>query len=203
MKKLYFDIETLPAGDEMVKILKEIHGKRVKDGKESKTFEDYIEATGLDGSFGRIACIGYAKDDEETQVLYGDEKEILKKFWEIAKNIQLFIGFNVMDFDFKFIFQRSIILKVKPTRMDLSFAKYRNYPIYDVMWEWSKWSNLGRSSLDKLAKALGFISSKGGAIEGKNVAKAYEQGRIKEICEYCKKDVEVTRKIYKRMIFEE
>ena len=33
-------------------------------------------------------------------------------------------------------------------------------PIYDVMWEWTKWSNLGKCSLDKLAKALGFTSSK-------------------------------------------
>jgi predicted PolB exonuclease-like 3'-5' exonuclease len=69
------------------------------------------------------------------------------------------------------------------------------------MQEWTKWSMQGRVSLHALAKALGLPSSKDGDIEGKDVAKAYVQGKIKEICEYCAKDVELTRKIYKRMTF--
>ena len=39
MNKLYFDIETLPAPDEIKDILKEFHESRVKDGKEKKSFE--------------------------------------------------------------------------------------------------------------------------------------------------------------------
>ena len=202
MKKLFLDIETLPAPQDKELILKEIHQKRVKDRGEKKTFEEYLESSGFDGSFGRIACICYATDDGETEVLSGGEKQMLKDFWLLAKDIDLFVGFNILDFDFKFIYQRSTILKVKPTR-NLPFIRYRNSPIYDVMWEWTKWSNLGKCSLDKLAKAFGFPSSKGGEIEGRDVAQAYEEGRIKEICDYCKKDVDLTRKIYKRLIFEE
>ena len=202
MIKIFLDIETLPAAQEKEEILKEIHQKRVKDKGERKTLEEYLESSNFDGSFGRIACIGYAIDDDETKVLSGDEKEMLKKFWQITKDIDLFIGFNVIDFDLKFIYQRSIILGVKPSR-ELPFNRYRNSPIYDVMWEWTKWSNLGKCSLDKLAKAFGFESSKDGSINGRNVAKAFEQGRIKEIADYCKKDVDLTRKIYKRMIFAE
>ena len=202
MKKLFLDIETLPAPQEKEEILKEIHQKRVKDKAEKKTFAEYLELSGFDGSFGRIACIGYALGDEETKVLLEDEKRMLENFWKIAKDIDLFIGFNLMDFDLKFIYQRSIVLGVKPTR-DLSFSRYRSSPIYDVMWEWTKWSNLGKCSLDKLAKAFGFESSKDGSINGRNVAKAFEQGRIKEIADYCKKDVDLTRKIYKRMVFQE
>jgi predicted PolB exonuclease-like 3'-5' exonuclease len=71
------------------------------------------------------------------------------------------------------------------------------------MREWTKWNTQAYINLDTLAKALGFPSSKGGKVEGKNVAKAFEDGRIKEICEYCEKDVEVTRKIYRRMVFED
>ena len=202
MKKLFLDIETLPAPQEKEEILKEIHQKRVRDKGEKKTFEEYLELSGFDGSFGRIACIGYAIDEEETKVLPGDEKMMLENFWKIAKDIDLFVGFNILDFDLKFIYQRSIILDVKPAR-DLSFSRYRNSPIYDVMWELTKWSNLGKGSLDKLAKAFGFESSKDGSINGRNVAKAFEQGRINEIADYCKKDVDLTRKIYKRMVFEE
>ena len=133
MTKLYFDIETLPAGNEMYDIIKQFHKSRCEDGKETKTFEEYLESTNFDGSFGRIACIGYAVDDGEPEVLHGDEKEMLQRFWEIAKDINLFIGFNLMDFDFKFIYQRSILLGVKPSR-DVSFRRYYNNPIYYFMY---------------------------------------------------------------------
>lgn len=203
MKKLFFDIETLPAEKEKHEILREIHKRKMLKSKEPKTFEEFVEETGLDGAFGRICCISYAINDEPVKTISGDEKNMLKDFWEIAADINLFIGFNIMDFDFKFIFQRSVILGIKPTRLDLNFAKYRNFPIYDIIYEWSKWAYRSKVSLDTLAKALGLPSSKGGAIEGKNVAKAYEEGKIKEICKYCEADVELTRKIYKRMLFEE
>lgn len=202
MTKLFFDTETLPAGEEKKEILKEIHQKRTKDGKETKTFEEYLEGTGLDGAFGRIACIGYAFNDEPPKTFSGEESEILKSFWEIAKMADLFIGFNILDFDLRFIYQRSVILKIKPS-IFLPFSRYRDNPIYDVMWEWCKWGTQGKISLDKLAKALDLPTSKGGDVEGKNVAKAFGEGRIKEICKYCEKDVELTRKIYERMTFEE
>ena len=206
MRKLFLDIETIPADESKYEILKEIHAKRLekhKNGtgtKPPETFEEYLESTGLDGAFGRICCISYAYDDEPVETLSGDEKEILVKFWKVAEKVDLFVGFNLLDFDLRFIFQRSIILGVKPGRQ-LSFARYRSDPIYDIMWEWSKWSNT-RISLDTLAKALGIPSSKGGEIEGRNVARAYRDGRIKEICAYCVKDVEVTRAIYNRMVFQ-
>lgn len=183
-------------------MLKEIHAKKVADGKKVYSkFEDYLAATSFDGAFGRIVCIGYAIDDKPAEVISGTEKEILTKFWRVAKDVTLFIGFNCMDFDLRFIYQRSIVSGVKPTK-ELNFARYRSDPIFDIMWEWRKWVRDPSVSLDDLAKALGISSSKGGEIEGKNVAKAYEQGRLKEICAYCAKDVEVTREIYKRMVFE-
>ena len=202
MNKLFFDIETLPAGKEKRKILAEIHKKRIADKKSEKTFEEYLESTGFDGAFGRIACIGYALNEEPAKTFSKDEREMLKSFWKIAERTDLFIGFNAIDFDLRFIYQRSVILGVKPSR-DLSFARYRNSPIYDVMWEWCKWDFQHKISLDVLAKALGLPSSKGGKVEGKSVARAYKEGKIEEICKYCEKDVELTRKIYKRMIFEE
>ena len=122
--------------------------------------------------------------------------------WEIAQKADLFIGFNILDFDLRFIYQRSVILKIKPS-IFLPFSRYRDKPIYDVMWEWCKWGTQGKISLDKLAKALDLPTSKGGDVEGKNVAKAFGEGRIREICKYCEKDVELTRRIYKRMNFEE
>lgn len=201
MTKMFLDIETLPAEEGNKNTLMEIYKRKLQRGnKNLGSFEEYLESTGLDGSFGRICCISFALDDGPTQSLSGDEKEIIKRFWDAAKNVSLFIGFNLMDFDLRFIYQRSVIFGVKPTQ-DLSFARYRNSPIYDVMHEWSKWSNLGRTSLHGLSKALGLPSPKEGDIEGKDVAAAYAAGRLREICEYCEKDVEATRQIYKKMMF--
>ena len=202
MRKLFLDIETVPAGEEKHELLRQIHRKRLQDGKKVGSFAEYLEATSFDGSFGSIVCLSYAIDNNDAKSLHGDEKEILKSFWEIARNIDLFIGFNIMDFDLRFIYQRSIILGVRPTQW-LNFARYRNNPIYDVMYEWSKWNTYSKISLHALSKALGLPSPKEGKIEGKDVAKAFLDGRIKEICQYCQKDVEVTRQIYQKMTFEE
>lgn len=200
---IFLDIETIPAGDEQHKVLKEIHAKKVADGRKvSDKFEEYLAATSFDGAFGQIICIGYAIDDNLAEVLHGEEKQILKDFWQIAATARKFIGFNNMDFDLRFIYQRSVICQVVPTQ-NLSFARYRNDPIYDIMWEWRKWAKEPSVSLDTLAKALGIPSSKGGEIEGKNVWQAYKGGRLAEICEYCKRDVEVTRAIYRKMVFAE
>lgn len=202
MNILYLDIETLPAEKELHSILSEIHQKRVSDGKIVKELEAFLADTTFDGAFGRIACISYALNHDAVQTLCGTEEEMLREFWQIAVTTDLFVGFNIIDFDMRFIYQRSIIKRVRPTR-DLTFARYRSNPMFDLMYEWSKWNQSNKISLDSLAKALGIPSSKGGKVEGKDVAKAWEDGRIKEICEYCEKDVEVTRKIYKKMTFSE
>lgn len=201
MNKFYLDIETLPASEEMREILKDIYSRKKPGKNKPKTFEEFVEKTGLDGSYGRIACISYAINDEAIKTLSGDESKMLTDFWHIAENVGLFIGFNLMDFDLRFIYQRSVILGVKPSQ-NLSFARYRSFPIYDIMCEWSKWNLQARISLHALSKVLNIPSPKEGEIEGKDVAKAYKDGRIKEICAYCERDVETTRKIYKKMIFE-
>lgn len=200
---LFLDIETIPAQPEQHAILKEIHAKKLADGRKvSDNFEEYLSATSFDGAFGQIICIGYAIDDKPEEIFHGEEKQVLKDFWETAKNATRFIGFNVMDFDLRFIYQRSVVGGVQPSQ-NLSFARYRSDPIYDIMWEWRKWAREPSVSLDALAKALGIPSSKGGGIEGKDVWKAYQDGRQAEIYQYCKRDVEVTRAIYKKMVFAE
>lgn len=201
MPKMFLDIETIPADESQLKVLEEIYSGEKNRGKKVGTFEEFIESTGLDGTFGRIFCISYALDDEPVQCLCEREKEMLKKFWEIAEGVELFVGFNLFDFDLRFIYQRSIINGVEPTK-DLPFRRYCNFPIYDIMHEWVKWNFYGKISLDKLAKALGIPSSKKG-IDGSMVAEYVRKGKHKEVCEYCDRDVEVTRKIYKKMIFEE
>lgn len=201
MKKLFLDIETLPAPDNFQEILRFLHAKKKK--KKEEDFEQYLLRTSFDGAFGRILCLGYAFDNEEVKILYeqGDEKEILKKFWGIAKTADLFVGHNIMDFDLRFIYQRSVALGVRPTR-ELSFARYKSEPIFDTMKEWVKWAPKDDIGLEALALALGLDSPKQG-IDGSQVYIFYKNRRIREILDYCKADVETTRAIYKKMRFED
>lgn len=201
MNKMFLDIETLPAAEEQHELLREFHKERKEKGKFEGSFEDYLAQTGFNGAFGRIFCISYALNNTTVQNICKEEKLMLNDFWSIAKNVDLFVGYNIFDFDLKFIYQRSAILGVRPTR-ELPFARYRNVPIYDVMCEWSKWSNQDRISLDLLAQAFNFSSPKEG-MDGSQVFDYFKAGKYKEICEYCNRDVETTRKIYKKLTFEE
>lgn len=202
MKKLFLDIETLPASGEQMQIIKDFFQEyQQKAGRKpaEKSFEEFYRNTSFTAEFGRIFCIGYAVDDQGVDCLSSSEKEILAKFWQIAKDADLFIGHNIMEFDLRFIYKRSIIHKIKPT-VDLNFARYRNSPIFDTMKEWEKWGSTG-ASLHRLALALGIASPKNDGIDGSKVYDFYLAGKTDEIIKYCKRDVETTREIYKRINF--
>jgi hypothetical protein len=202
LKKLFLDIETLPApGDKMPLIKEFFEDSKKKNGKKftELNFDNYFRGTSFSGEFGRILCIAYAIDSEETEVLSGEEKEILTNFWQIAKDVDLFIGHNIMEFDLRFIYKRSIILGIKPSR-ELNFARYRSNPIFDTMKEWEKWGAQG-VSLHKLSIALGLASPKEEGIDGSKVYDYYLAGKTDEILKYCKRDVDATRKIFNKINF--
>ncbi len=198
-RKLFLDIETIPAGEESLEKLQKIFSKK---GKDEEKFEDFVAKTTFEGAFGRILCIGYAVDDQQSQVFYNenDERKTLREFWELARTCQLFVGHNVMDFDLRFIYQRSIVHNVQPS-IELNFARYRNFPIFDTMREWSKWS-MGSVGLETLALALDIPSPKDDGIDGSQVWEFFQKGKVKEILEYCKRDVDTTREVYKKMTFQ-
>lgn len=202
MIKLFFDIETIPSAEEYKNTHIEILKKRSSNGSKSEV--EIHESTSFEGTFGRICCIGIIKEGSQgiiqKEVLSGDEKEILTKFWQSAQDVDRFVGHNIWSFDLPFIYKRSIILGIK-TR-NLSFARYRNTPIYDTMQEWELWNIQKSQKLDTLAKVFGFATSKD-EMDGSEVWKYFQQGRIEDICRYCMKDVELTRKVYYKMTFEE
>ncbi len=211
MNKLFFDIETLPAHEDKRGTLEFIFNRKLEKKsrrkKNAKTerareeFEKYLHSTSFDGAFGRILCIGYAINDESASVICypDDEKRCLEEFWSLAEQCDIFVGHNIMDFDLRFIYQRSVVLGVRPS-IELSFARYRSSPIFDTMKEWSKWDSQNNFSLEHIALAMGIPTPKDG-IDGSLVYEFYKNGKVKEICDYCARDVETTRKVYKKMSF--
>jgi hypothetical protein len=194
MKILYFDIETVPTDQS----LKE-HG--LLEAQIQIDEAEIIKKLSLSAVTAKIICLGYAIEPSLTNtvdVLQGEETDIIKNFWKLAADCNLFVGHNILDFDLRFIYQRSVIHQIKPSR-DIPFSRFRNAPIYDTMHEWSKWGR-EHTSLDSLSKALGIPSPKEN-LDGSKVYPYYRAGRIGEIVAYCKRDVDSVRQIYHRLTF--
>jgi len=194
MKILYLDIETVPT-----ELALRDHG--LLEAQLQLGEPEIIKRLSLSAATARILCLAYAFDpptDAAVELLHGDEKDILREFWKLATETHLFVGHNVLDFDLRFICQRSIIHQIKPSR-EIPFARFRSAPVYDTMQEWSKW---GREhvSLDLLAKALTIPSPKE-MLDGSQVYPYFRAGKLAAIYEYCKRDVDTVRQVYRRLTF--
>lgn len=207
-RTLTIDIETLPA----LYPVEDLSEAR----KSGKPADDHAR-TALSGDFGRILCIGFVDEDGRGNLSRGclgwddarhqftcDERQTLKEFWTMMRgfrpNLDRIVGHNLFDFDLKFIYKRSIVHGVKPS-VELSFARYRNQPLFDTMCEWERWGYGSKISLDRLARVLDLRSSKCDGVDGSRISEMFADGEHRKIYDYCLRDVELTRSIYRRMIF--
>jgi DNA polymerase elongation subunit (family B) len=194
MKIVFFDIETVPTEQAL-------QASGLLESQMQLDETDLIKRLSLSAMTAKICCLGYAVEpplEAMVEVLHGDEKEILEGFWKLAADCDLFVGHNILDFDLRFIYQRSVIHQIKPSR-DLPFARFRNEPIFDTMQEWSKWGR-ERASLDLLSKTFGLPSPKEN-LDGSKVYPYYRAGKLAEIVNYCKCDVDSVRQVYRWLTF--
>ncbi len=200
------DIETLPIEDSAFGQVQNTNGKT-----------DDLLKTALSGDFGRILCIGYSDEQSGGSPMAGvlgwnaeaerfdlDEARMLTEFWNLMRGFNpardRIVGHNIFDFDLRFILKRSRRYGIKPS-VNLSFARYRSQPIYDLMCEWECWAFGAKVSLDRLAQIFSLPTSKSDGVNGSKVFELFEQGRHQEIRDYCLRDVKLTRAIYRRMTF--
>lgn len=198
--KLFFDIETIPASIQLRDAAIDSQRSKWRNKDIAEDEEALYRASALSGNFGQIFCIGYAVDNEPAQIIKGKESEILAIWWKIAKSASKFIGHNIINFDIPFIYKRSIINKCSPTQL-LPIKNFETENIYDTDKQWNRWVYQSSIKLHHLAIALGLPSSKEDGIDGSQVYDFYLKGKYQEIYEYCKRDVELTRKVYERMTF--
>ncbi len=199
--KLFFDLETIPASEELRNAAIESERSKWRNKDIAEDEEALFRASALSGNFGQIFCIGYALGDEPTQIIKGQERDILISWWKIAAKATKFIGHNIINFDIPFLYKRSIVNKCSPTQL-LPIKNFETENIYDTNKQWNRWVYQSSIKLHHLAIALGLPSSKEDGIDGSQVYDFYIKGKHDEIYEYCKRDVELSRKIYKRMTFE-
>lgn len=212
---LTFDIETLPTNDEsIIQVLSETIkppanyskpetiAKWMEENKES-ALKELIAKTGLDGLYGRIACIAWQQNDKFifSSDCNHSEGDAIQLFYDFIahESPEKFCGHNIAGFDLPFLKHRSIILGIKPPKqiMQAMNAKPWDNCIADTMLMWSA-DRDKRISMNKLCRAFG-IQDKGD-FDGSMVAETWPIDPNKVI-DYCKDDVARTRKIYKRMTF--
>ena len=146
MRRIFLDIETLPP---------ENCGHPDCDGREPCPDEEYRKLALL-AEQGRVLCVGLIVEENGVITQQGvlgrdrsslrfhlDEAKTLRGVWRQFEDFDtrsdLVVGFNLFDFDLLFIYKRSIIHQVRPP-VQLSFARYRSAPIYDVQREWERWA---------------------------------------------------------------
>lgn len=209
--RIFLDIETLPPAPGVTLPPAVLRRSLLAPGQEDAAAHTAAyRQLALNGAFGRLLCIGVIVEQEghitqkgvlgrepTTRRFHLNEARLLRGFWKLLRGFQLgqdlLVGFNILDFDLLFICQRSIVNQVPPS-VNLSFARYRRQPIYDVMWEFTHWHY--KISLDQMACALGLTSSKQDGLDGAQVYDYFCAGRHEEVADYCLRDVELTRQLY-------
>lgn len=222
---IYFDIETI--GTEDPAVIADIAAGILPPKTMSKPetiakweaeekpglVEEAVKKTAFDGGVGRIVCIGWAVDDREAQCVYeGPEPQLLADFFVAIKSAvaihyhggktehaPVFVGHNISGFDLRFLWQRSVVLGIKPPSSIPFHAKPWDKTLNDtmVMWNPEREKKVG---LDRLCKLLGVESPKG-ELDGSKVGSFFKAGRIAEIADYCKRDVVAIRECHRRMTF--
>ena len=175
----------------------------VKDAAIEKAYRD----TSLDASHGQIVSIAVADNFSEPFSQSGiDEEEVIVTAFSEVEGLctsqrqqfnPFFIGHWIGGFDLKFLFQRAVILGIKPP-FDLPFSGRHGKDFYCTMQAWAGFGN--KISQDNLCKALN-IEGKPDDIDGSKVWDFVKAGNIARVAEYNRDDVLKVRKIYNRLNF--
>lgn len=152
------------------------------------TAEDYEDSADDAGPVEFVPCV--------------DEVEMLTAFWDVARHYDHIVTFNGRGFDVPFVYLRSALLNVPISRKDWLGYRFQTEPHCDLAEQLTFYGVSGRDgaarrfNLDFYCKAFGIESPKSQGITGMDVPELLEQGRFRDIAEYCLRDVRATVLLY-------
>lgn len=223
MGGIVFDIEV--AGFPWEEVDEITRGYLLNRERDPKRRDAVPERTALYPGLGKVIAIGMWLTDEDrglillegehaemhpwekvanSQIFRGTEAQLLEAFWEKIKapakgrrQPQL-ITYNGRGYDGPILMVRSAQLGVAPSR-NLVPNRYATDDHCDLMDTFSFFgASRDRYSLDYWCRRFDVESPKG-SIDGSQVARAYRDGRIEDIGEYCLRDVRATAELFRRV----
>ena len=157
-------------------------------GKGSVWYEaaERREAKSADGLFDFVGC---------------SEKEMLSDFWAALSKFDRFVTFNGRTFDGPFLSVRSAIHGLSPSRnlLGYRYSMDTHVDLLEVLTFQGAVSRDQTPTLHSACVAFGIPSPKTAEMHGYAVGDAYREGRLGEVADYCRRDVEATAALYRRL----
>jgi 3'-5' exonuclease len=160
--------------------------------------------------FAKIVCVSVSfvtdKGDVKSQTFSGDdEKQVLldsQKLLDRCGKLGFYLcGHNLKNFDIPMLAKRMVINGLLPPSILPSYdTKPWEIKAIDTkeIWQFGSYTSIG--SLDLMCTCMNIPSPKEGEITGEKVHDAYwNDGKLKEIAEYCEKDVKVLVDVIKKL----
>ncbi|MCU7494851.1 MAG: 3'-5' exonuclease [Ignavibacteria bacterium] len=212
MKKIVLDIETCGVSMEELSssqqefLLRDIEEERASEIERTLSYYPFtskVIAIGMmDLESGKSAVYYESEEDEqwdsgEDNIKFAGRTEcdMLKLFWKIMARTELVITFNGRLFDIPFLMVRSAILKIKPVKNFVRNRFDKRHHI-DLMDQLSFYGSIRKFNLDFYCHAFGVTSPKTKELNGREIKNYYKDGRIREIAQYCARDVKATYELF-------
>jgi len=184
--------------------------KRFPEDSELSLDSIFVKRAALVPEFAKIVCVSFAfvtdKDEIKTQTFSGDDEKQLLKDCQILLNrcgkLDFYLcGHNLKNFDIPMLAKRMIINGLMPPSLLPSYdTKPWEIKAIDTkeIWQYGAYTSIG--SLDLLCSTMDIPTPKDGTVNGESVHEAYwNKNMLKEIVEYCEKDVKVLIDIIKKL----
>jgi len=216
---IVFDIEV--AGFPWEEVDEITRGYLLERERDAARREALPERTALIPGLGKVIAIGLwmvekerglilleGEEQEEhtwekvphSKIVRADEAGLLRKFWEVVgfSPYPRLVTYNGRGYDGPMLMIRSSQLGVRPSR---NLVPYRydigdHCDMADVLT--FQGATRDRYSLDYWCRRFDVESPKG-SIDGSQVGRAYREGRIEDIGEYCLRDVRATGQLYEKL----
>ncbi len=146
---------------------------------------------------GERTCV--KSDDGLFEKIGLSEPAMLAEFWDVLSKFDRVVSFNGRCFDGPFLSVRSAICGVAPTK-NLSGYRYSITEHVDLLELLTFHGSYRPSpSLHAACVAFGIPSPKSAEMHGYAVGAAYREGRLAEVADYCRRDVEATAALYRKL----
>jgi DNA polymerase elongation subunit (family B) len=140
-------------------------------------------------------------EDGRFDVVGCSEKDMLSEFWAALSKFDRCVTFNGRTFDGPFLSVRSAIHALTPSKnlLGYRYSMETHVDLLEILTFQGAVSRDQTPTLHSACVAFGIPSPKSEEMHGYAVGDAYREGRLAEVAEYCRRDVEATAALWRRL----